>query len=182
MKFATHNTNRSSAVRGARRTALTAIMVLQMTATPMHVRAEVPDIDEDGVADAMDTCPDTDPADLAGPDGCTIVSCELGLDGSGWSSRRAYVTYVANWAKEARAAGRLTSRESRSLLRRARKSTCGDRELVRCCVFADFTDDVGQCRIMSEDACEAFDDRLYDRDGEADDDGPGSCLPNPCLF
>jgi hypothetical protein len=154
-----------------------------LIATPTHAQLEdAPDYDEDGVADAVDACSDTDPADLVAPDGCVIASCEDGLDGSGWSSRNAYVAYITSWAKGAKMSGKITGRDVRALIRRARNSTCGSPELVRCCVFASFEDDLGRCRIMTEGACEALDDRLFDADGEADEEGPGSCLPNPCIF
>ena len=158
-------------------------LAILVTASPAHAQpADVPDYDEDGVTDAADQCPDTDPADLIGPDGCAIASCEFGLDGSGWSSKRAYVAYVTSWAKGAKAAGTMSGRDVRALLRRARNSTCGAPDLVRCCVFALFDDDIGRCRIMTEDACDVLDDRMFESDGEADEEGPGSCLPNPCVF
>jgi len=184
MMLSTNTTvSRGCATSGARRTALAVVAALLVTGTAVGVRAETPaDFDEDGVADAADACPDTDSADLVESDGCVIVSCELGIDGSGWSSHRAYLLYIADWTKAARAAGRVTSREARELLRRARKSTCGNPELVRCCVFADFEDDAGRCHIMSESACDARDDKLFESDGGADEEGAGSCLPNPCRF
>ena len=169
--------------RGARCLAYAVLAAVLVIAVPLSARADdAPDYDGDGVADAVDACPDTDPADLISPDGCPIVSCEGGLGGSGWSSTGAYADYVAAWVKGARASNKLTGREARSILRRARKSTCGDASQVRCCVFALFDDDIGRCRIMTEDACEALDDQLFESDGEADDEGPGSCLPNPCVF
>jgi hypothetical protein len=35
---------------------------------------------------------------------------------------------------------------------------------------------------MTETACDALDDRMFDTDGEADVADAGSCLPNPCVF
>ena len=54
----------------------------------------------------------------------------------------------------------------------------GDRRLTRCCVYADEDGDVGACRLMPPDACDALDTD----DVEADDEGSGSCVPNPCVF
>jgi len=141
-----------------------------------------PDADDDGVADAVDACPATEPADLAGPDGCAICSCEGDADGTAWSSHKEYVACVREGARERRVAGTIDAARSRALMRRARNSTCGNAALVRCCVFALFDDESGRCRIMTEDACEALDDQLFDTDGEADVEDAGSCLPNPCTF
>jgi hypothetical protein len=174
-------TNESTIAGAVSHMTLVLVATLLMAA-PTPARADIVDSDEDGVADAADACPDTDPADLVGPDGCVIASCELGLDGSGWSSRRAYLAYVTSGAKGANAAGTMTGRALRALVRRARNSTCGSPDLVRCCVFTFFDDEVGRCRIMTEDACDTLDDRLFDTDGEADDEEAGSCLPNPCTF
>ena len=70
----------------------------------------------------------------------------------------------------------------RGAMRHARRSTCGDEALTRCCLYGDFFDDTGTCRVMTEASCDELDDRLFDADGAADDEGPGSCAPNPCTY
>jgi hypothetical protein len=152
-----------------------------VSAATVPAAAGTTDFDGDGVADGADACPDTDPSDLAGPDGCTIVSCENGVDGSGWTSSRAYQAWVLDWVRAAKQAGTISAREGRAIVRAARKSTCGS-DRVRCCVYDGFDDETGRCRITTEAVCEALDERLFEHDGEADDEGPGSCLPNPCAF
>jgi hypothetical protein len=164
---------------GGTRALLAALALL--TAVPVCAQGIV-DFDEDGVADAVDACPDTDSPDLVGPDGCTIASCDDGINGAGWSSHQAYVAFIASWTKAGKAAGTLTAREARQLIRKAKNSTCGDPSRVRCCVYRDFDDDVGSCRIMTEGACDALDDRLFEQDGMADVEDSGGCLPNPCVF
>jgi len=68
----------------------------------------------------------------------------------------------------------------RAALRAARLSTCGNLDLTRCCVYQSDNDDVGRCRMMSPDACDALDRQM--ENGGADDMDSGSCLPNPCAF
>lgn len=152
-------------------------------ALPGAARAqEDADADWDGVADAVDACPDTALEDLVGPDGCVICSCEEGTDGTGWSSHRAYVACVRRGVKAMRADGVVDGPAARQLVRAAKASTCGSPDMIRCCVFQSIDDEVGRCRIMSEDACDALDDRLWDLDGEANDEDTGHCTPNPCVF
>jgi hypothetical protein len=157
-------------------------LCLALAAIPSVARGQAEDFDEDGVADAVDACPDTEPSDLVGPDGCAACSCDGGPEGAGWQSRRAYIACVRGWAKGLRAAGAIDAPAGRMLIRRARASTCGNPELVRCCVFQPMDAEVGKCRLMTEDACDALDDRLLDEDGEANIEDSGSCLPNPCTF
>jgi hypothetical protein len=66
-------------------------------------------------------------------------------------------------------------------MRVARRSTCGNIVLTRCCVYQDYFAEVGTCRITTVESCDAIDDRLSEGDGGADDEGPGSCAPNPCV-
>ena len=71
----------------------------------------------------------------------------------------------------------MTLDEVRAGLRAARRSTCGTSALTRCCVYADDDADVGACKMMSPDACDQLSDQV-----DAEDEGSGSCLPNPCVF
>jgi hypothetical protein len=141
-----------------------------------------PDADDDGVVDAVDACPNTEPADLAGPDGCAVCRCDVDADGVAWTSHKDYLACVRAGIRDGRAAGTIDAADARMLARRARHSTCGNAALIRCCVFPTFDDDSGRCRIMTEEACDALDDRLFATDGEADSEDAGSCLPNPCAF
>ena len=160
---------------------LTLLAFALLTAVPVCAQ-EVGDYDWDGVPDGVDACQDTDDTDLVGPDGCLIASCDDGLTGAGWSSHQAYVAFIARWAKAGKAAGTLTARDVRQLMRKAKNSTCGDPSRIRCCVYRDDDDDVGYCRIMTEEACDALDDRLFEPGGTADVEDTGSCLPNPCAY
>jgi hypothetical protein len=85
-------------------------------------------------------------------------------------------------ARRRKDAGLLPSRQLRAAIRAARRSTCADPQLIRCCVYADFAADVGHCRLVSAAACDALDAQLFERDGAADDEGSGGCLLNPCVF
>jgi hypothetical protein len=180
--------SRSMSASRTIRAALTALVLglcLALTAAPSRAGSDedFEDFDEDGVADAVDACPDTPSSDLVGPDGCAACSCDDGPEDAGWRSRKAYVACVRGWAKGLRAAGAIDVEAGRMLVRRARRSTCGNPALVRCCVFQPFDAEVGKCRIMSEDACDALDERLFDQDtGEASSEDTGSCLPNPCTL
>ncbi len=140
----------------------------------------VADLDGDGIDNAVDRCPDSDVHDVVAEDGCAACACEADASGAPWASRRDYARCVVDAVRSQRRDGALSWREARAAKRAARKSTCGDPSLIRCCMFRDFDDEIGTCRLMSEDECDAMDDRLWEHEGEADDEGPGSCLPNPC--
>jgi hypothetical protein len=99
--------------------------------------------------------------------------CDLG-----WPSHAAYVGCVAAELGGRRARGAFRPKEARATLRAARTSSCGRAGLTRCCIYATDDDVVGRCRLLTAPACDALDDRMDD--GEADDAGSGSCLPNPC--
>jgi hypothetical protein len=104
--------------------------------------------------------------------------CDGTVDGASWTSHAAYVGCVAAELRELRAAHALGAKRARAALRAARASTCGNAGLTRCCVYATDDDGVGTCRLMASDSCDALDDRM--ENGEADDAGSGSCVPNPC--
>ena len=180
--------SRSRASRTPRRVAaarLAAWLLLALCVVAWPVRATgdvMLDSDDDGVADAVDRCPDTEPSDLVGADGCLVCSCVDGPSGTGWTSHREYVACVRRFVHDGRVAGTVTVELARLLARRARASTCGLPETIRCCVFQPFDAEEGRCRLMSEAACDALDDRLFHTFGEADVEDEGSCLPNPCTF
>jgi hypothetical protein len=177
-----HSTDDARARRGRMIARLTIALCLALAAAPRMATAQIEDWDEDGVADAVDACPDSETADLVGPDGCVVCSCDGGLDGAGWASRKDYLTCVRRWVKNAKASGTVDAAAGRELVRRSRTSTCGNPSLVRCCVYQRYDDEVGRCRVMTEESCDALDDRLFDSDGGADNEDTGSCLPNPCVF
>lgn len=106
--------------------------------------------------------------------------CDTTADGAAWGSHSEYVACVARAARQLRTDGMLRPRQMRAAIRTARQSTCGNPSLTRCCVYQSDDDDVGRCRMLSPDACDALDDQI--ENGEADDMGSGSCLPNPCAF
>lgn len=161
---------------------LTMTVSICTCATLVAAQEAVDDSDADGVVDSADECPDTPAGTLIDERGCSVCPCETTAAGAAWASRREYIACVKAEAKRQRAAGLLRKKEMRAAIRAARRSTCADQQLTRCCVYADIDTDVGQCRLMTAEACDALDDRLFESDGAADDEGGGSCLPNPCVF
>lgn len=108
--------------------------------------------------------------------------CDTRADGEAWTSHAAYVACVVSEGRQRRRDGAMRPREMRAAIRMAKHATCGDLALTMCCIYRNDNDDVGRCRTMSPEACDALDDRLSDGDGEADDIGSGSCTGNPCAF
>ncbi|MGH7895373.1 MAG: hypothetical protein ACREQL_11945 [Candidatus Binatia bacterium] len=135
-----------------------------------------PDADGDGVADDVDACLDTPTFDLVGGEGCSVCDCEKDPSGEAWTSRGAYLRCIVGAVRERRVAGTIARKQARLGLRAARNSTCGDENLVRCCVMF-VGKDQGMCRVMDELRC---DPDLLHADTTEDLDA-GSCLPNPCL-
>jgi hypothetical protein len=138
------------------------------------------DVDADGVADVLDQCPETPSGELVGSDGCSVCSCDQSPDGSPWPSHRAYVGCVDVEARRQHEAGTLTRKQMRAAHSHAIRSTCGSAGLTRCCVYADFMDDAGRCQLITPTACDAIDEGTFE--GDAEDEGSGSCVPNPCIF
>ncbi len=93
--------------------------------------------------------------------------CSGPLAGGTWRSRGEYLRCVRA-AIKAGAAGATSPREA---LRHAKKSSCGRRQVTRCCVATSL--DASTCRIMRASACAA-------KGLAAEDMGPGSCEPSPC--
>ena len=158
------------------------LLVGLVLASPARGQTPPPDADLDGVADAVDECDDTPSGDLIDAAGCSLCPCEETPDGDTWASHEAYVRCVRIEAKRMRAAKRLTRKGKRAAVKRARRATCGNEEMTRCCVYPDDYDAdaesvTGECRIMSVDACFDLGDRA-----DAEDTGPGSCNPNPCVY
>ncbi len=106
--------------------------------------------------------------------------CDAAADGAAWASHGEYVACVVSAARQLRTDGMLRPRQMHAAIRTARQSTCGNLSLTRCCVYQSDDDDVGRCRMMSPDACDALDSQM--ENGEADDMDSGSCLPNPCAL
>jgi hypothetical protein len=136
------------------------------------------DVDGDGVDDSIDECTDTEPGDMIDADGCSICPCEETADGDAWASHDAYVQCVAAEAKDRRHEHMVKRKEMRAMIKHAKASSCGNDELTRCCTYAGDDDDVGKCKVMSVDKCDA----LWEESDYVDDAGPGSCTPNPCGF
>jgi hypothetical protein len=139
------------------------------------------DFDLDGVADDVDECEETPPGDLIDATGCSLCPCEETFDEEPWESHDAYVQCVMGEAKRMRKARLLTRKAKRAAVKRARRSTCGNEVMTRCCVYPDYAPDAesvtGSCRIMTVDECFDLGDRL-----DAEDTGAGSCNPNPCVY
>ena len=141
-------------------------------------------VDDDGdkVDDAVDQCVDTPPGDLVDETGCSVCPCDLRADGSEWSSHLEYLACVVDAAKQLRHAKKIGRKTARAAIRASRKSSCGNAQLTRCCIYPDDADQldtvVGQCRLMTVDDCDAL-SATHDFVEDAD---AGSCLPNPCVF
>jgi hypothetical protein len=106
--------------------------------------------------------------------------CDATATGTTWVSHGQYVACVAREARQLRTEGILDPKQGRAAMRAARQSTCGNPALTRCCVYQSDDDNVGRCRMMSPDACDALDAQM--NQGGADDMDSGSCVPNPCPF
>ena len=153
------------------------ILVLQ----PVGVAAALVDEDHDGVADEIDSCTDTPEGDVTTSDGCSACPCDAPSDGSAWDSRTAYLACVAKTVRAHKQAGAMSRKAARAAMKTARKSSCGDANLTRCCVFpsdSDADEVVGKCKVVSVDQCDQMSEQLE----WAEDADPGSCLPNPCVF
>ena len=158
--------------------------VLCALAAAAPAAAQVADEDGDGVADEVDQCTETPAGDFVDPTGCSVCPCDETAAGDPWASHDDYVACVAAEAKSRRADHILKKHAMKLAIQRARKATCGNEALTRCCIYAHLDDDaevtVGQCKVMTPDACDALSDR-DDLDYVEDADA-GSCTPNPCLF
>ena len=141
------------------------------------------DADGDGVADADDQCSETEPGDLVDGQGCGLSDacpCEETVDLDPWGSHTAYILCIKAAGKAMVSAGAHTKREVRRAVRRAKRSTCGNDNLTRCCVWTSNADgdSIAQCMKVTVDRCDAYaDDPNTD---EADDIGPGVCDPTAC--
>lgn len=150
---------------------------------PVRAQSEpADDLDQDGVMDDVDECEDTPLGDLIDAVGCSRCPCDESLDEEPWASHESYVACVVTEAKHMRRAHELTRKQKRQAVKRAKRSTCGTEELTRCCVYPDDYDPdaesiTGDCRIMTADECFALGDRA-----DAEDEGSGSCNPNPCVY
>jgi hypothetical protein len=143
--------------------------------------ADVVDDDHDGVADEIDDCTDTPEAEIVGSDGCSVCACAGPDENSAWASRDAYLGCVLNAARERKRAHTMSRKAARAAVKAARKSSCGDQALTRCCIYpADSEEDVveGACRVVTVERCDEMSEQLE----WAEDADPGSCLPNPCVF
>ena len=142
----------------------------------------IDDLDEDGVADDVDVCLDTPAGDLVGTEGCSVCLCDGPTGELTWSSRQEYLVCVITEVRARKRAGTMSRKEARLATKNARKASCGDVALTRCCIYPSDQGDaetiVGQCKITTVDHCAQLSDQL----DWAEDADPGSCLPNPCIF
>lgn len=137
------------------------------------------DADGDGVVDGVDQCEETPAGDLVDSEGCSVCPCEETAEGDDWASHEDYVRCVAGEAKRRRLERTLRRKDMRAAIKRAKRATCGNPALTVCCVYASEDDEVGQCRVLTVDRCDA----LWEQsDNDVEDMGPGSCQPNPCAY
>jgi hypothetical protein len=159
---------------------IAAMALLLLFASAPAIRAQAAaDLDTDGVADAVDACPDTEPGDLVGPDGCASCPCDGPANADrAWSARYEYLQCVVETARMLRDDAIISHRGYRDALRHARLSSCGESTKTRCCLYRNVDDETGRCRIMDADRCDPGVMHQFD----ADDVDEGSCLPNPCAL
>jgi hypothetical protein len=127
------------------------------------------------VPDATDACAGTPAGDLVDATGCSVCPCGGRRDGGSWGSGAAYVRCVRAEARRRLTLGLMARAERRRAVRAARQSSCGRSAATRCCLYAGADDDTGQCRVLAAATCAA-----HEAAGDADDLGPGTCLPSPC--
>jgi len=130
------------------------------------------DVDQDGVADEVDACPDTAPYDMVDAAGCPVCDCD-----EDWASRGEYLGCVLDEVHARRADDSLGRKAAKLVVKAARNSTCGYPTKVRCCVMIH-EKSTGMCKIMDELRC---DEALLGADDVEDFDS-GSCFPNPCAL
>ena len=162
-------------IRTVRYAPLVLVLLMAFAGRASAQQVDDVDTDGDGVVDSLDQCDDTPPGDIVDADGCSVCPCDETADGDSWTSHRDYVQCVAAEARTRVQSGAAHTRDMRAAVKRARRSTCGNPALTRCCVYTDDNADLGSCRMMRPDACDALSDRV-----DAEDEGSGSCVPNPC--
>lgn len=141
------------------------------------------DTDGDGTLDIDDQCPETGAGDLVDEQGCGLSDacpCDGTVDLEPWGSHAAYLGCVKAAGRTMVTEGAHTRKQVRRAIRRAKRSTCGNDNLTRCCVWTtdDLGDPVSRCLQVTVDRCDAYAD---DPDTDsADDIGPGLCDPTVC--
>ena len=165
-----------------RRLALAACLAAALSVCSIPAHAGVIDSDGDGVPDNLDQCPDTPPGDLVDANGCSFCPCDQQADGSDWTNHTQYVLCLSTASRNLTHEHKMTSRGRKALLKVARAASCGNPALTRCCIYVHLDPNsdtnVGTCKVMTPDKCDALNQKVDD----AEDDGSGSCLPNPCTF
>ena len=89
------------------------------------------DVDDDGVPDAQDRCPDTPAGDVVNQQGCSIgdlVPCSGPARGGDWRNHAEYVAAVIKVTETFRRAGLITARERNAIIQAAVQSDCGKPE------------------------------------------------------
>jgi hypothetical protein len=170
----------------ARQLVVIALLAAAVAAPYLNAQAGAPpddpviDDDNDGVDDDFDDCWDTPEGDLVDEVGCSVCDCDETPTGEAWASHGDYVQCVVAEVKARMTAAAMTRVERRAAVQHAKRSTCGNDELTRCCIFPDTDDEVivGRCKVVPWDRCDAM---IETRDW-AEDLDTGSCLPNPCVY
>src|SRR5262249_1789215 len=81
------------------------VVVLLLAVSSAAAQAVPPDADGDGVADAVDACPDTPPFDVVDASGCSVCECD---PDPAWDSRLDYLRCVSAAVHARRADGTLS--------------------------------------------------------------------------
>jgi len=89
------------------------------------------DLDGDGVADALDACPNTPPCSIVDAQGCSIdqlAPCAGPASGGVWKNHGQYTAAVARAAGEFLAQGLITQSEQDAIVTAAAQSPCGSKK------------------------------------------------------
>jgi len=89
-----------------------------------------PDVDNDGVPDSLDLCPDTRPGAVVNAEGCSIdqlVPCDGLASGGTWKNHGQYVRAIAEMSDEFRAQGLICEDQRNDIISNAAGSKCGSK-------------------------------------------------------
>jgi hypothetical protein len=96
-----------------------------------NIKIGGPDQDFDGVADAVDACPNTPPCTLVDAQGCSIdqlAPCEGPASGGTWKNHGLYVAAVAQAVNEFLAQGVIDQTQANAIVSAAGQSPCGSKK------------------------------------------------------
>ena len=96
------------------------------TAIYRNIRIGPPDLDDDGVPDALDQCPNTPAGAIVNSRGCSIE--QLVPCAGSWRNHGQYVSAIAHVSKAFVAQGLITDDQREEIIERAAHSDCGKKK------------------------------------------------------